>query len=312
MHELLTADWTYLNDSLARHYGIEGVLGSQFRRVTLEDAKRWGLLGKGATLLRTSYGDRTSPVLRGAWVLDRILGTPPAPPPPNVEVDLSIREGEAPTTVRARLEVHRENPTCQACHGAIDPPGLALENFDLTGRWRDVDRQANAVIDASTILNSGIEINGPSELREHLLSREDQLPATITKRLMMYAMNREIEYFDMPLVREIVRESAEQNYTFASIITGIVNSRCFSNAGPGRKPRRVGCSARNKRIREINNGSFPHQETSVPTDTYCAAVQLAWDCPFWTPWYRQGRRWLRSTPCPKNVPGFSTCPMAPL
>jgi len=232
VHELLTADWTYLNDSLARHYGIEGVLGSQFRRVTLEDDKRWGLLGKGATLLRTSYGDRTSPVLRGAWVLDRILGTPPAPPPPNVEVDLSIREGEAPTTVRARLEVHRENPTCQACHGAIDPPGLALENFDLTGRWRDVDRQANAVIDASTILNSGIEINGPSELREHLLSREDQLPATITKRLMMYAMNREIEYFDMPLVREIVRESAEQNYTFASIITGIVNSPAFRMQGP--------------------------------------------------------------------------------
>ena len=129
VHELLTADWTYLNDSLARHYGIEGVLGSQFRRVTLEDDKRWGLLGKGATLLRTSYGDRTSPVLRGAWVLDRILGTPPAPPPPNVEVDLSIREGEAPTTVRARLEVHRENPTCQACHGAIDPPGLALGEF---------------------------------------------------------------------------------------------------------------------------------------------------------------------------------------
>ncbi|MDG1851659.1 MAG: DUF1592 domain-containing protein [Gammaproteobacteria bacterium] len=232
VHELLTADWTYLNDALANHYGIEGILGSQFRRVTLEDKNRWGLLGKGATLLRTSYGDRTSPVLRGAWVLDRIMGTPPAPPPPNVEVDLSVREGETPTTVRARLEVHRENPTCQACHGAIDPPGLALENFDLTGRWREIDRQANAVIDATTVLNSGKEINGPAELREHLLSREDQLPATITKRLMMYALNREIEYFDMPLVREIVRESAQQNYTFSSIITGIVNSPAFLMQGP--------------------------------------------------------------------------------
>lgn len=232
VHELLTADWTYLNDQLASQYDIDGVLGQQFRRVTLEDQNRWGLLGKGATLLRTSYGDRTSPVLRGAWVLDRILGTPPAPPPPNVEVDLSVREGEVPTTVRARLEVHRENPTCQACHGAIDPPGLALENFDLTGRWRDVDQQANAVIDPSTVLSSGVEISGPLELREHLLSRADQLPSTITKRLMMYALNREIEYFDMPQVREIVREAAEDDYTFAAIVTGIVNSPAFRMQGP--------------------------------------------------------------------------------
>lgn len=232
VHELLTADWTFVNDALARHYGIDGVLGPQFRRVTLEDPNRWGLLGKGATLLRTSYGDRTSPVLRGAWVLDRIMGTPPAPPPPNVEVDLSIREGDKPTTVRARLEEHRENPTCQACHGLIDPPGLALENFDVIGRWRDVDRQANAPIDASTVLSSGTELNGPIELRKHLLSRADQLPTTIAKRLMMYALNREVEYFDMPQVREIVRAAAEDNYTFASIVTGIVNSDAFRLQGP--------------------------------------------------------------------------------
>jgi hypothetical protein len=232
VHELLSADWTFLNDSLASQYGISGVLGTQFRRVTLEDEYRWGLLGKGATLLRTSYSDRTSPVLRGAWVLDRIMGTPPAPPPPNVEVDLSIREGDIPTTVRARLEEHRANPTCQACHGVIDPPGLALENFDVTGRWRDVDPLADAEIDATTVLTSGKKLNGPIELRDHLLSLEDQLPTTITKRLMMYALNREIEYFDMPQVRKIVRAAAEDNYTFASIITGIVNNDTFRMQGP--------------------------------------------------------------------------------
>jgi hypothetical protein len=232
VHELLSADWTFLNDSLASQYGISGVLGTQFRRVTLEDEYRWGLLGKGATLLRTSYSDRTSPVLRGAWVLDRIMGTPPAPPPPNVEVDLSIREGGIPTTVRARLEEHRANPTCQACHGVIDPPGLALENFDVTGRWRNVDLLADAEIDATTMLTSGKKLNGPIELRDHLLSLEDQLPITITKRLMMYALNREIEYFDMPQVRKIVREAAEDNYTFASIITGIVNNDTFRMQGP--------------------------------------------------------------------------------
>lgn len=231
VHDLVTADWTFLNESLANHYDIEGVLGPQFRRVNLDNEYRWGLLGKGATLLRTSYGDRTSPVLRGAWVLDHLMGTPPAPPPPNVEVDLSIREGEKPTTVRERLETHRENPNCMSCHGIIDPPGLALENFDLIGRWRDIDMQANAPIDSSTVLSSGKELNGPIALRNYLLSREDQLPTTITKRLMMYALNREVEYFDMPQVREIVRESAGDNYTFSSIITGIVNSDAFRMQG---------------------------------------------------------------------------------
>ncbi|MDX1562369.1 MAG: DUF1592 domain-containing protein, partial [Gammaproteobacteria bacterium] len=198
VHELLTADYTFVNEDLARHYGIPGVLGPQFRRVTLDDDKRFGLLGKGAVLLRTSYGDRTSPVLRGAWILDRILGTPPAPPPPDVVTDLSIQEGEIPTTVRARLENHRTNPNCLGCHGLIDPPGLALENYSVTGQWREVDELANAPIDASTTLSSGIAIEGPVELREYLLSREDQLPTALTKRLMMYALNREIEYFDMP------------------------------------------------------------------------------------------------------------------
>jgi len=232
VHTLLTANWTYVNESLASQYDIDGVYGSQFRRVNLENPNRWGILGKGATLLRTSYGDRTSPVLRGAWVLDRIMGTPPAPPPPNVEVDLSIREGEKPTTLRARLEQHRENPNCMACHGSIDPPGLALENFDVTGRWRDVDEQADAPINSSTVLISGLEIDGPVELRNFLLSKEDQLPQTIAKKLMMYALNREVEYFDMPYVREIVRGAADDNYTFASIVAELVNHDVFRMQGP--------------------------------------------------------------------------------
>jgi hypothetical protein len=232
VHDLLTANWTFVNDSLADQYGIEGVYGNQFRRVTLDDEYRWGLLGKGAMLLRTSYGDRTSPVLRGAWVLDHIMGTPPAPPPPNVVIDLSIHEGELPTTIRARLENHRENPTCMACHGIIDPPGLALENFSVTGVWREVDEQANAPIDASTVLTSGLKINGPIELRNFLMSRTDQLPMTITKRLMMYALNREVDYADMPFVREIIREAAKDNYTFTSIVTNLVNNEVFRMQGP--------------------------------------------------------------------------------
>jgi mono/diheme cytochrome c family protein len=230
--DLLNADWTFANEALARQYDIAGVRGPQFRRVKLQNENRYGLLGKGAFLLRTSYGDRTSPVLRGAWVLDRIMGTPPAPPPPNVATDLAIKDGAKPTTVRARLEEHRRNPTCQACHGLIDPPGLALENFDNTGRWRTIDAAAKAPIDASTELSSGIRLNGPIELRHYLTSRPDQFPTTVTRRLMMYALNREVEYYDMPQVRQIVRGAAASNYTFGALINGVVNSDAFRRQGP--------------------------------------------------------------------------------
>jgi mono/diheme cytochrome c family protein len=230
--DLINADYTFVNESLAQQYDIPGVFGSQFRRVTLKDENRWGLLGKGAVLLRTSYGDRTSPVLRGAWVLERIMGTPPAPPPPNAATDLSVPPGQKPTTVRARLEAHRENRTCKACHGLIDPPGLALENFDVTARWRTVDAAAKAPIDPTAELSSGTILRGPVDLRRHLTSRPDQFPTTVTKRLMMYALNREIEYFDMPQVRQVVRNAAASNYTFAAIVTGIVNSDAFRRQGP--------------------------------------------------------------------------------
>ena len=230
--DLLNADWTFVNESLARQYGISGVHGSQFRRVKLDNENRWGLLGKGAVLLRTSYADRTSPVLRGAWVLDKIMGTPPHPPPPAVVTDLSIHDGQKPTTVRARLELHRTNPTCKACHGLIDPPGLALENFDNTGRWRDVDAAAKAPIDAKTVLSSGVELDGPTAVRRYLTSHEDQFPTTVTRRLMMYGLNREVEYYDMPEVRRIVREAAASHYTFGALINGVVNSYAFRHQGP--------------------------------------------------------------------------------
>ena len=230
--DLINADWTYLNESLANQYDVPGVYGPQFRRVTLKNENRWGLMGKGAVQLRTSYGDRTSPVLRGAYVLDRILGTPPTPPPPGVNTDLSVHLGDKPKTVRARLEAHRSNKTCMACHGEIDPLGLALENFDNTGRWRDEDAAAKQPIDTTTTLSSGQIIHGPADLRRYLNQRPDQFPTTVTKRLMMYGLNRELEYYDMPEVRQIVRAAAANNYKFADLITGIVNSDAFRRQGP--------------------------------------------------------------------------------
>ena len=231
VQELLTADHTFVNERLARHYGVADVRGPQFRRVTIKDEARRGLLGKGAVLLRTSYGDRTSPVLRGAWVLDKIMGTPPAPPPPNVETDLSVQPGEKPTTVRARLEQHRADPSCNGCHGVIDPYGLALETFSATGQWRDFDAQANEKIDATTQLPGGQPINGPVELREALLERPDQFVQSLTTKLMMYALGRELEYFDMPQVRAVVRAAEDDDYRFASIVAGIVNSDAFRLQG---------------------------------------------------------------------------------
>jgi hypothetical protein len=242
--DLLTADHTFINDRLARHYGIQGVTGTQFRRVTLADKNRFGLLGKAAVLMRTSYGDRTSPVLRGAWVLDRLLGTPPTPPPPNVESDLTQKPGETPKTVRARLEQHRENPACRQCHGVIDPLGLALENFDSIGQFRTVDRQAaNAPIDASTVLPNGAAVNGPSELRDQLVSRPAMFAQTFTEKLMMYAINRELEYFDMPQVRAIVRSAAKDNYRLSSIVLGITNSDAFRKQGLAVAPKATGTKA---------------------------------------------------------------------
>ena len=230
--DLIGANHTFLNERLAKHYGIAGVTGPQFRRVTLDNAARFGLTGKAAVLMKTSYPDRTSPVLRGAWVLDKLMATPPPPPPPNVATNLSQVAGEAPKTVRARLELHRSAAACKMCHGVIDPTGLALENFDSIGQFRTRDPEANAPIDASTVLPSGKPIDGPVQLREFLLSRPDMFAQAVTERLMMYAINRPLEYFDMPQVRAVVRGAAKDNYTLSSLILGIVNTNAFRKQGP--------------------------------------------------------------------------------
>jgi hypothetical protein len=227
VQEILTADHTFLNERLARHYGITSVHGPQFRRVTLADETRHGLLGKGAALLRTSYGDRTSPVLRGAWVLDKLMGTPPTPPPPNVETDLTTPAGERPKTIRARLERHRADQVCNACHGVIDPYGLALENFTVTGQWREFDDAAGAPIDAATVLPGSVAVKGPVELRQALLRRSDQFVQALTHKLLMYGIGRQIEYRDMPQVRAIVHAAARDNYRFSALVAGIVASDAF-------------------------------------------------------------------------------------
>jgi hypothetical protein len=225
--DLLTADHTFLNERLARHYSITSVLGPQFRRVTLADSRQWGLLGKGAMLLRTSYGNRTSPVLRGAWVMGKLMGTPPTPPPPDVDTDLSTPKGEAPKTLRARLESHRAKPGCRQCHDVIDPIGLALENFDAIGRWRDEDAEANAPIDARTVLPDGRPVEGPAQLRQALFGGRDLFVRALAEKLMMYALGRKLEYYDMPQVRAIVRRAAAQDYRLSAIVSGIVTSDAF-------------------------------------------------------------------------------------
>jgi hypothetical protein len=229
--ELLRADHTFVNEALARHYGINDVRGTRFRRVELDDPNRFGLLGKGGVLLVSSYPNRTSPVLRGQWLLENVLGTPPAAPPPNVEALVETVEGQEASTVRARLEAHRTNPSCNACHAVIDPLGFALENFDAVGRWRLTDREARAPIDASGVLVDGTAVTGPVELREALLTRPDQFVQTLTEKLMTYGLGRSLQHTDMPTVRRIVREAAENDYRLSDLVWGIVNSTQFRMKG---------------------------------------------------------------------------------
>jgi mono/diheme cytochrome c family protein len=225
--DLLTANDTFVNERLALHYGIPNIRGDRFRRVTLTDQNRWGLLGKGAVLLTTSYANRTAPVLRGAWILENVLGTPPAAPPPDVEAFPENKDGEKAKTVREIMEQHRAKPSCNACHGVMDPLGFALENFDAIGEWRSEDRYAGTIIDASGSLIDGTAVKSPADLRAALIRRPDQFVQTVTERLMTYALGRTIEYYDMPTVRRIVRESARDKYRFSSIVNGIVRSDPF-------------------------------------------------------------------------------------
>lgn len=225
--DLLNANYTFVNERLALHYGIPNVRGDEFRRVTLPDSRRYGLLGKGAVLMVTSYANRTSVVLRGNYILENILGTPPSPPPPNVPAFKENKEGEKPHTVREVMEQHRANPPCKGCHSVIDPLGFALENFDTVGAWRDKDRYTRTAIDASGKLTDGTVVNGPEDLRKALLSRSDQFVETMTEKFLMYALGRPLSPYDMPAVRKIVRDAARDNYRFSSIVMGIAQSPQF-------------------------------------------------------------------------------------
>jgi hypothetical protein len=228
--DLLAADYTYLNERLALHYDMPDIKGDQFRRVQLNEEERYGLLGKGAVLMVTSYANRTSPVLRGAYIMENLIGVEPASPPPNVEAFPETPEGsDLALTVRERLEEHRANPSCASCHDVMDPLGLALENFDAIGAWRERDSDAgNVIIDASGRLAGGKIINGVNDLREALLARPEQFAQIFTKKLMTYALGRTVEYQDMPAVRAIVRLAAEDDYSFSSIVKSIINSAQFT------------------------------------------------------------------------------------
>jgi hypothetical protein len=226
--DLLTADYTFLNERLAMLYGIETVKGSDFRRVTLDNPARYGLLGKGAILMLTAYPNRTSPVLRGAWILDRLLGAPPPEPPLNVPTLPENKRGQPARTLRARLEQHRANPTCAACHGAMDPLGLALENFSAVGQYRANDPDTLTPIDPTGQLPDGTTINGPDDLRRALVGRPDhQFAQTLTENLLTYALGRSLDAHDMPTVRRIVRQAGADDYRFKSIVLGVISSDAF-------------------------------------------------------------------------------------
>ena len=223
--DLIRADYTFLNERLAKHYGIPGIYGSRFRRVTLApDSKRGGLLRHGSVLSVTSFATRTSPVIRGVWVLSNIFGAPPPPPLPNVPA----LDGAVPANlpIRERLAAHRKDPVCASCHRTIDPVGFALENFDPVGRWRDHDGD-NGAIDAEGGLPGASTVKGVAGLEEALLERPELFAATVTEKLLTFALGRGVEYYDAPAVRRILRESQPGGYRFSSLILGIVKSAPF-------------------------------------------------------------------------------------
>jgi hypothetical protein len=229
--DLLTADYTFVNERLAKHYDIPYVYGSQFRRVTLDNDARRGLLGKGSILLATSHADRTAPVLRGKWILENLLGTPPPPPP--AAFALEPTPGIAPKTMRERMTMHRENPACASCHRLTDPLGFVLENFDGVGAFRV--REAGAPVDATGAAPDGTPINGVVELRQSLLKHQDAFVFTLTEKLMIYALGRGLEAYDMPVVREIIRDARRQDDRFSSVLLGIVRSVPFQMRRVGKE-----------------------------------------------------------------------------
>jgi hypothetical protein len=224
--DFLNADYTFLDERLARHYGIPGIYGSRFRRVKVDDQARRGLLGQASVLAVTSYATRTSPVLRGKWILTNILGTPPPIPPPNTPPLKENAESDRPLTVRERMEEHRRNPACAGCHSTMDPLGFALENFDAVGKWR-TRGENGARLDASGVLPDGANVDGPASLRTALLSHPDQFVSTLAEKLLTFALGRGLDYNDAPAVREIAAQAARGDYRFSSLVLGVVKSVPF-------------------------------------------------------------------------------------
>jgi hypothetical protein len=223
--ELLTADFTFVNERLARHYGIPDVYGSTFRRVAVKDEARRGLLGQGSILTVTSNANRTSPVRRGKWILENIIGTAPPPPPPNVPALTDNKDRPAPVSMREQMEQHRANPACASCHRLMDPLGFALENFDAVGGWRIKD--GSTLIDSRVDLASGASVEGPAGLRRALAARPELFARTVTEKLLTYALGRPLEYFDMPVVRKIVRDAGPA-YQFSALVLGVTRSVPFT------------------------------------------------------------------------------------
>jgi hypothetical protein len=226
VRDLLDADYSFVNERIARHYGIANVTGDEFRKITLPESRR-GILGQGSVLLLTSVADRTSPVQRGKWVMQVLLGSPPPPPPPNVPLLEETKEadGARVLTVRERMESHRSNPQCTSCHKVIDPLGLALENFDVTGKWRNNDR--GAPVDPTGELYDGTKIDGPAGLRAALLKYEETIWRNFAENLLTYALGRQIEPFDRPAIRAIVRDAARQDYRLSAFVVGVIDSPAF-------------------------------------------------------------------------------------
>jgi hypothetical protein len=225
--ELITADYTYLNERLAHHYGIPGISGDEFRRVSYPDDTRRGILGHGSVLLSTSMSARTSPVLRGKWVMEVLMGTPPPPPPPNIPAfdDTRSATGGRRLTTRERLEIHRENPTCHSCHRFMDPIGLALDGYDVTGRLRT--RENGVPLDTRGTYYDGTEVASPRELTDVLMKRPIPLVRNFTANLLAYAIGRRVEYFDQPVIRAVARKAEENDYRMSSFILGVVESDPF-------------------------------------------------------------------------------------
>ena len=224
--DLLTADYTFVNERLARHYGLPNITGTEFQRVTVPDYRR-GILGHGSVLVQTSVADRTSPVMRGKWVMEVLLGSPPPPPPPNVP---ALEETGAATngrtlTVRERMEEHRKNPACTSCHRVIDPLGLTLENFDVTGRWRIKDN--GHPVDSSGVLYDGTQMEGPAGLRAALIKNKDPFLLSFTESLMTYALGRRLDATDMPAVRRVIRAAAARDYRMSAFVLAVAESAAF-------------------------------------------------------------------------------------